>query len=156
MNLPAGETEMCSIEDPKRGRNSLFFSDPSRHSTSTHSRPPLSRLMPVTVKAKSITMSWGQCEHMYVCFLSLWKFLQRQILPSLWPDAMQSSYGWQATHVNLFFTFFLVFVDSKVKLRGFFFSAWKNKQIAATYSPSFPKAMNFVYVIQNKGELLGL
>lgn len=47
---PAGETEMCSIVDPKRGRNSLFFSDPSRHSTSTHSRPPLSRLVPFQPK----------------------------------------------------------------------------------------------------------
>lgn len=43
---PAGETEMCSIVAPKRGRNSLFFSAASRHSTSTDSWPPLSRLVP--------------------------------------------------------------------------------------------------------------
>ena len=54
---PAGETEMCSIVAPKRGRNSLFFSAASRHSTSTDSRPPLSRLVP----SHPATEMKGQC-----------------------------------------------------------------------------------------------
>lgn len=41
---------------------------------------------------------------------------QRRILPSMWPDAMQSSFGWQATQVNLLLAFFLFLVDGKVKL----------------------------------------
>lgn len=41
---------------------------------------------------------------------------QRRILPSMWPDAMQSSFGWQATQVNLFLAFFLFLVDGNVKL----------------------------------------
>lgn len=53
-SAPSGETAMCVMAAPRRGRKSRWFSWLYRHWTSTDSKPPLSRLVPDKTKQKQI------------------------------------------------------------------------------------------------------